>query len=121
MNAMNPDYTDFIYLGASSAVPARVPPHEIYGFAPMAPGTLANEIHQGSMEATAEGLGPLAPAVAPAAPAAAPAPPPAVPLPGALGGGAMGVGAPQPHLQQLLMSSMFGFALRQLVDTNVER
>ena len=95
---MNPDYTDFIYLGASSAVPARVPRHEIYGFAPMAPGTLANEIHQGRMEANAErlarGLGPLAPAVAPAAPAAAPAPPPPVPLPGVLGGGAMGVGAP---------------------------
>lgn len=63
LDHLNPDYTDFIYLGASTNVPARVPPHEIYGFAPMDPATLAKH-HQGRLEANAErlnrGLPPLA-------------------------------------------------------------
>ena len=95
MDSYNPDFTDFIYLGANAAVPHRVPQHEIYGFAPMDPGTLAQNIQQGRLEANAErlarGLGPLAPAGAP--PVGAPAvvapvaPPPPVPLPGVLAGG----------------------------------
>ena len=45
LDHLNPDYADFIYLGASTNIPPRVPAHEIYGFAPMDPATLANHIH----------------------------------------------------------------------------
>ena len=97
LDHLNPDYTDFIYLGASTTVPARVPAHEVYGFAPLGPGTLAHHIQQDRMEANAErlnrGLPPLAPGGA--GPAAAAPPPPAVaPWPGVLGWGAVAAGAP---------------------------
>ena len=97
LDHLNPDYTDFIYLGASTTVPARVPAHEVYGFAPMDPGTLAHHIQQGRMEANAErlnrGLPPLAPMAAGHA-AVVPPPPAVAPLPGVLGGGAAVAGAP---------------------------
>ena len=98
LDHLNPDFADFIYLGASTTVPPRVPAHEIYGFAPMDPATLANHIHQGRLEANAERLNRGLPPMAPmgAGPAVVAPPPPAVaPLPGVLvGGGAAAVAAP---------------------------
>lgn len=96
LDSHNPDYTDFIYLGPSAAVPARVPPHEVYGFAPLDPGYLVTEIQavraDAIVERAARGLPVIAGLGAPAAPAAVtgavPAPPPP-PLPGILGGGAV--------------------------------
>mmetsp|Transcript_69667 Transcript_69667/g.109961 ORF Transcript_69667/g.109961 Transcript_69667/m.109961 type:complete len:422 (-) Transcript_69667:584-1849(-) len=96
LDGLNPNYTDFVYLGSNPAVPPRVPPHEVYGFSPMDPAFLANQISLAKLEANAERLARGLPIDAgpgvPAAPVAAvvgavPAPPPA-PLPGVLGGGA---------------------------------
>ena len=107
LDGTNPDYTDFIYLGANPAIPARVPPHEVYGFAPLDPGFLANEMQLARMEAQTErlsrglpalaGPGALVAAAAPVAAGGGPGPvPPPLPLPGLLGGGA--VAAPGPAL-----------------------
>ena len=35
MDGLNPDFVDFEYLGAGGNPPARIPPHQIYGFAPL--------------------------------------------------------------------------------------
>ena len=93
MSPLNSDLTDFIYLGASTSIPAGIPPHQIYGFAPMDPGTLANHLAIGRATANTIraglGLPPVGtPAVAtPAAPGTVPPAAPAAP-PGLLGGGA---------------------------------
>eukprot|EP00438_Fugacium_kawagutii_P003956 Skav200396 [mRNA] locus=scaffold1919:156792:162160:- [translate_table: standard] len=99
LSPANGDYTDFEYLGSQTRPPARIPARQIYGFAPLDPGTLANYIHQGQQAAEAErrALGlPAGGAVGPAPALAAPPAPPggAVPLPGVLVGGPPAAGAP---------------------------
>lgn len=101
LEAANPDYTDFVYLGANPAVPARISARSVYGFQPMGPGQLAQLIQQGRIEADAEraarGLGPLGPGgVLPAAagpPAAPAAPGPAAVAPVVVGGAPAAVAA----------------------------
>ena len=96
LSLANPDYTDFEFLGASTRPPPRIPPGQVYGFAPLDPGTLANHIRQGQVEADNErialGLPPVPAPVAPAAHVGAPVPVPA-PVAGAAPAPAAGVGA----------------------------
>ena len=98
MDHLNGDFADFIFLGAHGVIPAHIPAHEVYSFAPMNPGLLAHHMTLGKVEANAirhsRGVGPIgavahaipAPAVAPAAPAAVPA--------GVLAGGHVAAVAP---------------------------
>ena len=91
MDPNNPDYDDFEYLGASNAIPARIPAGSVYGFAPLAPGELARQMMLVKVEAEAlrlqRGLG--APALPmPSVPVAPPVQPaPMSPPPGILGPG----------------------------------
>lgn len=85
MDHLNVDFSDFIFLGSQGVIPAHIPAHEVYSFAPMNAGLLAHHMTLGKVEANAirqsRGVGPIgggaplapAPAAAPAAPAAAPA------------------------------------------------
>ena len=90
MDEHNDDFSDFIYLGASGAIPGRVRARNIYSFAPMDPRTLAHHMHQGRLEAQAARLqrgldvpaAPAAPALAAAVPQVVP---PVVPQAGVLG------------------------------------
>lgn len=92
MDGLSPDFVDFEYLGAGGNPPARIPPHQIYGFAPLDPATIAHHMTQGRLEANAQRLAmglPLAGAIpVPPAPPVAPGPPaPPPPPPGILGAG----------------------------------
>ena len=92
MSPRNTDLTDFIYLGSHAHIPRHIPVNQVYGFAPMDPGSLARHLADGRVAANiiraGLGMAPLA-AGGPAPLPAAPAPPapiaPAAP-PGALGG-----------------------------------
>ena len=92
MSPRNTDLTDFIYLGSHAHIPRHIPANQVYGFAPMDPGSLARHLADGRVAANiiraGLGMAPLA-AGGPAPLPAAPAPPapiaPAAP-PGALGG-----------------------------------
>ena len=91
LDVTNPDYDDFEYLGASNAIPARIPAGSVYGFAPLAPGELARQMMLAKLEAEAlrlqQSLGAPAPPMpgVPVAPPVQPAPMP--PPPGFLGPG----------------------------------
>ena len=86
MSALNTDFTEFIYLGPNPTIPAHIPANQVYGFAPMSPGTLAGYLASGKIMANAiranQGLPALGQvpqaAGAPVAPVAAVAAPPAV-------------------------------------------
>ena len=101
MSPRNPDFTDFLYLGAHAHVPAHIPAPQVYGFGPMDPGDLATHMANGRVTANilraGQGLPPLGVGVvaqpaAPAPPVAAPAVVPPPP-PGVLGGGVAAVPA----------------------------
>ncbi|CAL1154679.1 unnamed protein product [Cladocopium goreaui] len=110
LDAANPDYEDFEFLGPNHAIPARIPQASIYGFAPMDPGELARQMALGRIEADSiraqRGLPPLAggrqgvaaPAPVPAAPV--PAPPPSGvlgPAAGPVAAAAPAVGVADPY------------------------
>ena len=92
MDGLNPDFVDFEYLGAGGNPPARIPAHQIYGFAPLDPASLAHHMTQGRLEANAQrlalGLPLTGAAPAPPAPPVAPMVPVPPPPPlGVLGAG----------------------------------
>lgn len=110
LDAANPDYEDFEFLGPNHAIPARIPQASIYGFAPMDPGELARQMALGRIEADSiraqRGLPPVAggrqgvaaPAPVPAAPV--PAPPPSGvlgPAAGPVAAAAPAVGVADPY------------------------
>ena len=95
MSALNTDLTEFIYLGPNPAIPAHIPANQVYGFAPMNPGTLAGYLASGKIMANAiranQGLpalgqAPQAAALAQAVPGAPVAPVAAVAAPPAVAG-----------------------------------
>ncbi|CAK9006507.1 unnamed protein product [Durusdinium trenchii] len=54
MDHHNTDYVDFEFLGSSHDIPARIPAAAVYGFRPLLPGDLANQMRHAQLEAQAE-------------------------------------------------------------------